>query len=62
MHKRVNKNSKTLEGQGTTSLANNSSTINPNDLTSLPEGDSEVTKSHPEGDDDIKFSIDGFHK
>ena len=23
---------------------------------------SEVTKSHPKDDDDIKFSIDGFHK
>ena len=23
---------------------------------------SEVTKSHPKGDDDIKFSIDSFHK
>ena len=23
---------------------------------------SEVTKSHPKGDDDIKFLIDSFHK
>ena len=24
--------------------------------------DTEVTKSHPKGDDDIKFSVDWFHK